>query len=205
MDEGWGGRSPEIRVTRQPGPLCAECARPLGPRARGSARYCSNRCRHQAYNRRRPVVRLSGAQATLAWGPEATSEAPAVAGGATSERPATAGEAASQLAAIAEEERLKQRGMAVAAARNDLALEAARTAALELAASRGSVSIDDVRDALADRGIPFVAGNWLGSVFKGGGWQPTGEWEPARHAGGHRRMIRTWRRADLTAGGSETR
>lgn len=83
----------------------------------------------------------------------------------------------------------KEAGMKLAAEKNKTALLAAREMAVYLAEKHGSVSIEDVREALPQ----LPTGNFLGSVFKGGLFEFTGEWETAKHKGSHGRPVRIWR------------
>lgn len=97
--------------------------------------------------------------------------------------------------AVVDETTKRDRGMATAAANNAARLALARAAARRVAlAGDGTADVERVRDALAAAGHVFPWGNWAGSVFKTAEWTFTGEWVPARHAGGHARPVRVWRR-----------
>ena len=90
------------------------------------------------------------------------------------------------------ERRDRDRGMALAAAKNNGQLEVVRGVAIELGANGWPMSIEDVREQCARRGLKIVWGNWAGSVFKGGPWVPVG-YVQARHKGSHARVVRVWR------------
>jgi hypothetical protein len=85
----------------------------------------------------------------------------------------------------------KEAGMDSAADHYPDALRVARNIAVDLASERGSITIDDVRGEFERRSIPFVAGNWMGSVFKGKEWIACGI-IPATHTGSHGRFVRRW-------------
>lgn len=99
---------------------------------------------------------------------------------------------------IDQELRKKREGMARAANKNSGILDEARRIAVELGIKGGDVNIDDVREEMAERGIEFVPGNWLGSVFKGKCWSCVC-FRFSRHEGGHAHTIRAW----IYKGGSD--
>lgn len=86
-------------------------------------------------------------------------------------------------------------GMAQAAQRGWTPLQQARAVAYGLCRANGSVTIDDVREAMKiQSGEPGQA-NWIGSVFRGADFEPTGEFVQSRIPGNHARAIRVWRLA----------
>ena len=96
--------------------------------------------------------------------------------------------------ALAERE-AKERGMELAASHADDLLFIARDIALHHAAAFGVVTIEDVRSGL-DRALGsgcWLPGNWMGSVFRGTRFVPTGGMVQTRHKGGHARLVREWR------------
>lgn len=88
----------------------------------------------------------------------------------------------------------RDRGMALAAAKNSADLEIARTYARRVARRTGGlVDIDGVRAALEADGCELIWGNWAGSVFKDPlTWAPAGI-KRCIHPGGHARLIRIWK------------
>lgn len=84
---------------------------------------------------------------------------------------------------------LKLWGMESSAAPHQQELDMARDAAIKIAAEKGEVTIDDVREYLPK----LEYGNWAGSVFKGPEWVCVG-FIPSRHKNSHARIIRVWKR-----------
>ena len=87
----------------------------------------------------------------------------------------------------------RDRGMAVAAAKNAEYLELFRLLAVALTPVGDYCHIDIVRESAKQRGDHFVPGNWQGSVFKTPRWQYV-DMIPSRHVGGHGRRVMRWRR-----------
>jgi len=87
----------------------------------------------------------------------------------------------------------KDHGMSLAAERNIVMLQEARSIAKWLSNLYGEISIDDVRahSEKHDLKIDF-SGNWVGSVFKESCWQFVG-FRKATHKNSHARMIRVWK------------
>lgn len=90
------------------------------------------------------------------------------------------------------EQAKKERGKAVAAAKNNPMLETFQQVARALGRERGAVNIDDVRAEVERRGIEYTPGNWMGSIFPASEWLPAGTMT-STHRGGHGRLIRVWR------------
>lgn len=94
---------------------------------------------------------------------------------------------------------LKNRGMSLAANANKQWLEKARKIALEVAQEKEEISIEDVRLRWIGE---FPYGNWCGSVFKNGFWEPVLFTLPdgskqqktitTVHADGHCRRVSLW-------------
>jgi len=94
----------------------------------------------------------------------------------------------------AESERRKREGMEAAAlARAALLAEARRHARIMAVDRLNGITADDVRSSLDMAGYPDTLGAAWGSVFKGGDWEPTGEWRKSEFASNHSRMLRVWR------------
>ena len=88
---------------------------------------------------------------------------------------------------------LKLQGLSRASLSRKELLCAARMFAHAIAQKRGSVTIDDVMDAITEQGFaPEDMGNASGSVFRSTDWTCIG-WEPSRRASNHARYIRRWR------------
>jgi hypothetical protein len=92
---------------------------------------------------------------------------------------------------LPKEEAAKERGMAVAAARNDEILDVCRDIAREIVAREGSVDVDRVRAFLVSRQITFRPGNWMGSIFRGLGLRISG-YRKCSHSKGHARRVAVW-------------
>lgn len=90
------------------------------------------------------------------------------------------------------EERFKVEGMSAAAAKHWYILNQARQAAIFCAEGGREITIDDVRTELDRREIYYEKGNWMGSVFKGGGWLHIG-FRQSNHKDGHGRIVGVWR------------
>lgn len=82
----------------------------------------------------------------------------------------------------------KSWGMELSASAHDAELALARDMAVKLAAEKGSITIDDVRECLPS--LEF--GQWAGSVFKSTGWVCVG-YDQARHKNSHARIVRRWK------------
>ncbi len=83
--------------------------------------------------------------------------------------------------------------MALAAEANPTVLRIFRCIAVELYEQTGEpISVVDVRNRAQTCGVHYESGNWLGSLFKGGEWEPVG-FTQVTHKGGHARNVRTWR------------
>lgn len=95
---------------------------------------------------------------------------------------------------------LRDKGMAMSAARHRYALRIARLGALRAARSKPdrTACIDDAYEWLkSSAGIPADGlGNAAGSVFKDGQWEFTGAWVPSRRDTNRHRFVRVWRLRD---------
>lgn len=91
------------------------------------------------------------------------------------------------------EEVAKERGLKLAGAAHHTDLRLAREIAHELAREGRTISADDVRAVLAER-HPDIDGcmNWMGSCFRGPGWEAAGMIKSAT-PGRHRSRILLWR------------
>lgn len=89
---------------------------------------------------------------------------------------------------LLESNRLKQRGMNLAACRQAELLERARRIAVSLAEEHGTTDIDSVVELMPD--VP--TGNWLGSVFACGRWERVG-FIRSRRVSSHGRFVSNWR------------
>ena len=88
----------------------------------------------------------------------------------------------------------KTRGMAIAAADNEV-LAKAQEVALWLGRHGKAISADDVYHSLVILGIkPSQLGPAAGSIFKGQGWKCVG-WVKSTRVSNHARMIRSWVKA----------
>ena len=95
---------------------------------------------------------------------------------------------------LEEGERRKREGMALVGDHNGDWLAAARHEALRLAYIQGEVSSVDIRRWAQDTDQwPDHPNSW-GTIFKGGGWAPTGKWEKCQHPEGHARDVKIWHR-----------
>jgi hypothetical protein len=83
--------------------------------------------------------------------------------------------------------------MALAAAKNDSQVLLMRLLATELALTNPErkVSINELREECAVRGIRLREGNWMGSIFKTACWRRVG-YTKARHKGSHARVVSVW-------------
>ena len=86
----------------------------------------------------------------------------------------------------------KEKGMALGRKAKAFLLHQARKYATEIARSRGEVTADDVRAAMADEGLPGL-GMAAGSIFRGPEWVPTGEMKTSAVVANHAREIKVWR------------
>ena len=96
---------------------------------------------------------------------------------------------------LAEAKRLKEEGMASAAANKHDLLKHARHVAKQIAMLRDSrtVTADDVSRAFAREGITDSLGNAAGSIFRGSDWEFTGERINSQRKTNHSREIKVWR------------
>jgi hypothetical protein len=95
---------------------------------------------------------------------------------------------------VAKEERAKERGRSVAAAKNQEILDVCRGIVLELLdGGSETVDVEQVRTELTIRGIPFTSGNWMGSIFVGCGLRIVG-YRKCSHQRGHARKVSVWAR-----------
>lgn len=91
------------------------------------------------------------------------------------------------------EDAAKERGMALAAAKNaDLVVQARAIARLLAKAKPEGITVSDLRAEMHRRGYRNCWGNWMGSIFKSAGWVCAG-FTKARHEGSHSRTVRVWR------------
>ncbi len=85
-------------------------------------------------------------------------------------------------------------GIKRAADNNPHLLEYARRIARNIAQRKGAITADDVTEALIAGGMDESSfGNWLGALFKGGEFVPTGNYVPARRVKSHGRILKVWR------------
>ena len=96
---------------------------------------------------------------------------------------------------LAEAQRLKEEGMASAAANKHDLLKHARHVAKQIAMLRDSrtVTADDVSRAFAREGITDSLANAAGSIFRGKDWEFTGERVNSQRKTNHSREIKVWR------------
>ena len=96
---------------------------------------------------------------------------------------------------LAEAQRLKEEGMASAAANKHDLLKHARHVAKQIAMLRDSrtVTADDVSRAFAREGVTDSLGNAAGSIFRGKDWEFTGERVNSQRKTNHSREIKVWR------------
>lgn len=73
-------------------------------------------------------------------------------------------------------------------------LEAARLIRDRIAIEKGTVTADDVREVFEKHRGVNAWGPWAGSLFRGGEYEPTGEFIPSHYATNHGAVIRVWRR-----------
>ena len=93
-----------------------------------------------------------------------------------------------------ESEWRKRAGMALAAAVKGELLARAKAHAVRIAATKGTVTADDVAHAMESesRGSWAALGNAAGSVFKGIGLRPTGRYLKSVKAASHARRMTEW-------------
>ena len=72
-------------------------------------------------------------------------------------------------------------------------LAEARTVALEIGHRQATVTIDDVRDACAERGLVPISYQAWGPLFMDGNWEWIGKWVRSKQVQGHGNPIRVWR------------
>jgi len=87
----------------------------------------------------------------------------------------------------------KYRGMKSAAIHHKEKLELARAVAAILAMRSGTVSADEVGEALLKGYGIKTLGPAGGSLFKGKQWVWTGNWIASTRVSNHGRMLRVWR------------
>jgi hypothetical protein len=89
----------------------------------------------------------------------------------------------------------RDKGIQRAADNNPHLLEYARGIARMIAEWNGTVTADDVTQEMIDRGgiSEDSLGNWMGALFKGGEFVPTGDYVPARRVKSHGRILKVWR------------
>lgn len=88
----------------------------------------------------------------------------------------------------------KEVGMKLAADRCPEMLSLFRTIANILADTFPEQTIDDVRKYADLKGIKYIPGPWIGSVYKGDKWETDGRTVPATHVGSHGRRVLVWHR-----------
>ena len=93
---------------------------------------------------------------------------------------------------MSEAQRLKERGMRLAADNKKSHLETTRELAKNMAtiAADNTITSDEVQAVLIDRGI--YLGNAAGSIFKTADWECVG-FTPSKRTSSHGRIIRKWR------------
>jgi hypothetical protein len=90
--------------------------------------------------------------------------------------------------------RLKVRGMAISAGKNNIPLQKARKVAESLALARsGTVTSDDVSRELSRLGENGNLGAAAGSIFKTGRWEFTGDRVMSKRITNHAREIKVWK------------
>jgi len=95
----------------------------------------------------------------------------------------------------ASEQEKKDEGMKLAANSNKLFLLKAREYAFLIACRNpdSEVDVETVREEFIRVSGIRITGQWIGSIFKDGKYEPTDKWRPAEHTGSHARMIRIWK------------
>lgn len=100
---------------------------------------------------------------------------------------------------LAESQRQRDMGMSRAASvieRKEILLYARRVAR-RICLEWGSVTSDDVAQAMQNDGIDYaVLGNAAGSVFRDDAFTPTGEVRQSTRITSHARIMRVWKLAD---------
>lgn len=96
---------------------------------------------------------------------------------------------------LAQGERLKEEGLALAQTEREELIDAARFAAAHIAANKGTVTIDEVHQYLLLHGYdPSLLGNAAGSIFRDREvFEFTGEWRKSARISNHARCNRVWR------------
>ena len=91
----------------------------------------------------------------------------------------------------------KERGMGMAARGHADALSSARLIAYRLACRNGTVTVEDVAQNYADRGLDLwhELGMAAGSIFRGDAWEKVGTVKSTR-VRSHSRPISVWRLMD---------
>jgi len=87
----------------------------------------------------------------------------------------------------------RDRGIAVAVAKNPDFLDRFRELALEITPVGGLCHMDLVREEATDRGVRFLPGNWQGATFLTRHWAYVDSVRSS-HVRGHARRISRWRR-----------
>ena len=93
---------------------------------------------------------------------------------------------------LLEGQRLKERGMALAADAVPTLLDRARAYARRHATVWGQVTADDVSEWLEQQGLPDL-GPAAGSLFRGKEWEWTGSFVQSSRVANHARLLRVWR------------
>jgi hypothetical protein len=91
-----------------------------------------------------------------------------------------------------EARRAKERGLDAVQRHNSRWIDYARPVARRIARERGTVTADDVREALEPMGIRPDHPNAYGGLFRHG-FEWTGEWRISRRVIGHGNQQRVWR------------
>lgn len=93
---------------------------------------------------------------------------------------------------LLEGQRLKERGMALAADAVPTLLDRARSYARRHATVWSEVTADDVSEWLEQQGLPDL-GPAAGSLFRGKEWEWTGRFVQSSRVANHARLLRVWR------------
>lgn len=93
---------------------------------------------------------------------------------------------------LLEGQRLKERGMALAADAVPRLIAEARAYAKQHALQHGEVTADDVSEWLEQQGLPDL-GPAAGQLFRGPDWAFTGRFIQSARKSNHARLLRVWR------------
>jgi hypothetical protein len=100
---------------------------------------------------------------------------------------------------VAESERRKEEGMALARLDKGKTLQVAKELAYIICRCNGTVTTDDIAYRMNSMGLHYsVLGNAAGSIFKGKQWEWTGQCTRSDRVLRHRGVIRVWRLKDAT-------